>query len=169
MYLNKNQLIAWIEESGQVEQAVNNVLSEHKPECHDELLTEIAYTSAECELFKGARRAASHISEPARQEVLLNMIQRHKKGFGFRNRNFFFTAWLETIKCLHEPNLSYELMYFVSFITRTYSPSSLSHLVSLVDEAWNLLDPLNKKPIPGGIKEWENTIHDLQFESFRVS
>lgn len=166
MYLNENQLILWIEEAGQVEQAVNNVLREYKPEYHDEVLKKIAFVAMKQGLFKGSRRAVSHISEPVKQEVLLEMIKQHKRGFGFVNHNFFFTAWLETIKLLSGENRNYELMYFITFIVQTYSPSD--HFILLVGKALALVDSTMMKPISYGIKEWKNMIDGLQFESFRV-
>jgi hypothetical protein len=166
MYLNENQLILWIEEAGQVESAVNNVLREYAPEYHDEVLKKIAFTAMEQHLFKGSRRAVSHISEPVRQEVLLQMINKHKKGFGFKNRNFFFTAWLETIKLLSVENQKDEIIYFIVYIVQTYIPSD--HLISLVGKALILVGSTIMKPISCGIKEWENTVEGLRFESFRV-
>ncbi len=166
MYLNENQLILWIEEAGQVEQAVNNVLREYKPEYHDEVLKKIAFVAMKQGLFKGSRRAVSHISEPVKQEVLLEMIKQHKRGFGFINHNFFFTAWLETIKLLSEENRDNELVYYIMFIVQKYAPSD--HLISLVSKAIGLIDSSMLKPIPYGVREWENTIEDLYFESFRV-
>jgi hypothetical protein len=117
-------------------------------------------------LFKGSRRAVSHISEPVKQEVLLEMIKQHKRGFGFINHNFFFTAWLETIKLLSEENRDNELVYYIMFIVQKYAPSD--HLISLVSKAIGLIDSSMLKPIPYGVREWENTIEDLYFESFRV-
>jgi hypothetical protein len=142
--MNTEKAIDDLLEVGQVQQAVSHVLREIKKEYHNEFLKYIAIRSMRDNLFKGSRRAVSHISEPLKTELLLEIIKAHKSGFGFRNE-IFHHAWLETIKMLPAEYQNEELLYFIRSITKTYVYSDF--LLKRLKEAIKLLDEKTKRSL----------------------
>jgi hypothetical protein len=135
--------LSYLVKNGQIEQAVNYLLKE---ELSNENLLYIARESLGKKLFKGARRAIGHMTEPTKTNFLLNILH---EGWGtyfydyYDDKKVYHVAWLETIKMLPNELQNKELFRYIGEIVKTYVTSD--ELVALVKEACNLLDDKAKK------------------------